>query len=298
MLGYAFKNGFKNLGAKKLFTFASIGTIACSCLIFCIFFSVIANVTNIIHNVETTIGIQVFFDEGLSETQIKSIAENNFNKSYVKQMRFISADEAWDKFNVDYFEGRTELAEAFADDNPLAHSSSFEILLNDISKQKEYVDFIKEIQGVRQVNYSSGLINLLQKLNTYLRLFSFVLLIILIIISIMLISNTISITCEFRKTENEIMSLIGATKTMIRLPYVLEGMFIGLFGAIIPLILVSISYNYIINKFFNNYSLTTAIFTPVEYLDIFFPMASFTILISVVVCSIVSFFTVGSHIKI
>lgn len=298
MLGYAFKNGFKNLGAKKLFTFASIGTIACSCLIFCIFFSVIANVTNIIHNVETTIGIQVFFDEGLSEAQIKSIAENNFNKSYVKQMRFISADEAWDKFKVDYFEGRTELAEAFADDNPLAHSSSFEILLNDISKQKEYVDFVKEIQGVRQVNYSSGLINLLQKLNTYLRLFSFVLLIILIIISIMLISNTISITCEFRKTENEIMSLIGATKTMIRLPYVLEGMFIGLFGAIIPLILVSISYNYIINKFFNNYSLTTAIFTPVEYLDIFFPMASFTILISVVVCSIVSFFTVGSHIKI
>ena len=94
------------------------------------------------------------------------------------------------------------------------------------------------------------------------------------------------------------MSLIGATKAMIRLPYVVEGMFIGFFGAIIPLILISISYNYIINKFFNNYSLTTAIFDPVPYMSIFFPMAGFTILISIVVCSIVSFFTVGSHIKI
>ena len=298
MLVYAIKNGFKNLGAKKMFTFASIGTIACSCLIFCIFFSVITNVSYLIHRVETTIGIQVFFDQELNDNQIKSIAENNFKKEYVKQIRFISGDEAWEKFKIDYFEGRIELAEAFADDNPLAHSSSYEILLNDISKQQEYVDYVKEIPGVRQVNYSSGLINLLQKLNTYLRIFTLVLLGILIAISILLISNTISITCEFRKTENEIMSLIGATKAMIRLPYVVEGMFIGFFGAIIPLILISISYNYLINKFFNNYSLTSAIFEPLPYIQIFFPMASFTILISVVVCSIVSFFTVGSHIKI
>lgn len=298
MLIYAIKNGFKNLGAKKMFSFASIGTIACSCLVFCIFFSVIANVSLLIHKVETTIGIQVFFDQELNDSQIQTIADNNFKKEYVKQIRYISGDEAWEKFKLDYFEGRAELAEAFADDNPLAHSSSYEILLDDISKQQEYVDYVKEIQGVRQVNYSSGLINLLQRINTYLRIFTLVLLLILIVISILLISNTISLTCEFHKTENEIMSLIGATKSMIRLPYVVEGMFIGFFGAIIPLILISISYNYIINRFFNNYSLASAIFEPMPYIEIFIPMATFTILISVVVCSIISFFTVGSHIKI
>lgn len=298
MIKYAIKNGYKNIFTKKMFSFASIGTIACSCLIFCIFFCIIANISFLTKQVETTIGIQVFFDENLDDNQIQKLAEDNFYTEDVKQMRFISGNEAWEKFKIDYFEGKDELAEAFSDDNPLAHSSSFEILLNDISLQENYVNFVKNIPGVRQVNYSSGLINLLQHFNYYLRVFTIIILAILIFISILLISNTISITCEVRKTENEIMSLIGATNTMIRMPYVFEGFFIGLFGAIIPLVLITISYNYIINKFFTGYSLANAIFDPLPYNSIFFPMASFTILISIFVCSFVSFLTVGSHIKI
>ena len=145
MLSYVFKTGFKNLGNKKLFTFASIGTIASSVLIFCIFFAIVTNIKGLINKVETTVGIQVFFNQGLTEEEIQNIANNNFVTDDVKSIRFISSNEAWDNFKKDYFDDKTELAEAFEDDNPLANSSSYEILLNDITKQYDYVNYLKTI---------------------------------------------------------------------------------------------------------------------------------------------------------
>ena len=161
MLSYVFKTGFRNLGNKKLFTFASIGTIASSVLVFCIFFVLATNIKGIIDNVETTIGIQVFFNQDLSEEEIQRIADENFLTDDVKSIRFISSDEAWDKFKKDYFDDKVELASAFEDDNPLKNSSSYEILLNDITKQYDYVNYLRGIEGVRQINYSNILIDTL-----------------------------------------------------------------------------------------------------------------------------------------
>ncbi len=75
MLSYVFKTGFRNLGNKKLFSFASIGTIASSVLIFCIFFVLATNIRGVIKNVETTVGIQVFFNSNLSEEEIQNLAD-------------------------------------------------------------------------------------------------------------------------------------------------------------------------------------------------------------------------------
>ena len=80
MLSYVLKTGFKNLGNKKLFSFASIGTIACSVLVFCIFFVIATNIRGLIDRVETTVGIQVFFDSNLSEEEIQELANNYFIK--------------------------------------------------------------------------------------------------------------------------------------------------------------------------------------------------------------------------
>ena len=139
MFIYCLKSGFNNLGTKKLFTAASIGTIACCCLIFSIFFSLMKNITQMIHTIETTIGIQVFFEPYLSEDDIVELANTSLKTNDVKSMKFISSNEAWDYFKKEYFEGKEELANAFEDDNPLAKSASYEIILNDINKQREYI---------------------------------------------------------------------------------------------------------------------------------------------------------------
>ena len=70
-------------------------------------------------------------------------------------MKYVSAQEAWDSFKAEYFAGHEELAEGFAEDNPLAGSASYVIFLNDISEQENFVAYLQGITGVRQVNYSS-----------------------------------------------------------------------------------------------------------------------------------------------
>lgn len=298
MLSYIFKTGFKNLGAKKMFTFASIGTIACSVLIYCIFFLVASNIEGIIHKVETTVGIQVFFDEGLDEDTIKYIATNNFYTDYVKSMNFKSSNEAWDSFKKDYFGDKTELADAFENDNPLSNSASYEILLNDITKQYEYVNMIKNVPGVRQVNYSNVLIDTLTNLNFGISTFCIIFIALLLLIAIIIISNTISIASQFRRKENEIMKLIGATNMMVRAPFVLEGFFIGLFGSIIPIIIVCVSYNYIMSFIVKKATFARNIFEPISIIYLAPPMTFFSILISCLVCMIVSFITIRKHLKV
>ena len=298
MLSYVFKTGFKNLGNKKLFTFASIGTIASSVLIFCIFFAIATNIKGLINKVETTVGIQVFFNQGLTEEEIQNIANNNFITDDVKSIRFISSNEAWENFKKDYFDDKTELAEAFEDDNPLANSSSYEILLNDITKQYDYVNYLKTIEGVRQINYSNVLIDALTKLNLGISTFSMVLIVLLLIIAMILISNTISLSSQFRKKENEIMKLIGATNFMIRAPFVIEGFFMGLFGSIIPIIIVSVSYNYIMKLILTKASFLSNVFIPINLKEILPQMASISILVSCLACIIISFFTVRKHLKV
>lgn len=298
MLAYVFKTGFRNLGNKKMFSFASIGTIACSVLVFCIFFVIATNIRSLIYKVETTVGIQVFFDSNLSEDEIQELANNYFITEDVKSIKFKSSNEAWEKFKVDYFDNKEELASAFEDDNPLSNSASYEILLNDITKQYDYVNYLKSIDGVRQVNYSNVLIDALTSLNIGISTFSIVLISLLLVIAMILISNTITLASQFRKKENEIMRLIGATNFMIRVPFVIEGFFIGLFGSIIPVATVCGLYNYLMNLLLNKISFLNNLFTPINILEFAIPMSLIAVGSSCFVCMLVSFFTIRKHLRV
>ena len=298
MLTYVLKTGFKNLGNRKLFTFASIGTIACSVLVFCIFFVLVSNIRGLINKVESTIGIQVFFDEGISEDEIQEIANSNFVTDYVKSIKFKSSSEAWSEFKKEYFNDKVELAAAFEDDNPLANSASYEILLDDITKQYEYVNYLSTIDGVRQINYSNVLIDTLSNLNIGISTFSLILIVLLLLIAMILISNTISLASQFRKKENEIMKLIGATNFMIRAPFVIEGFFIGIFGSILPIIIICVAYNYVMDIIIKNAMFLSNVFEPVKLIEICIPMSSISIASSCLICMIVSFLTIRKHLKV
>lgn len=298
MFLYSIKSGFKNLGNNKLFTMASIATIACCVFIFCIFYILVANIDSTIHTVEETIGIQVFFDENLKESEIKEIGEKYFITDDVKSIKFISSDEAWDNVKQEYFGGKKELAEAFEDDNPLASSSSFEILLYDIEKQKQYVDYVSGIRGVRQVNYSSYVIDALTELSVFIGWFSLILIVILVIIAIVLISNTITIASQHRKEENEIMKLIGATNFMVRSPFVFEGVFIGLIGALVPLVGIAFIYKFGMGFLVKKAILFTNVFVPMSFIDIIPKMSLFALAFSIFMSAFVSMITIQKHLSV
>lgn len=250
---YCLKEGMKNIGRNIWFSLASTAIISACIFLFCMFFALVANVQYMVKNAETTVGITVFFDENMAEADILAIGKEIAARKEIKETKYISAEEAWETFQKEYFKDAEELAEGFADDNPLAGSASYEIYLKDIADQDVIVSYLNTIAGIRKINYSNDTASGLSTFNKMLGLISAVIIAILLAVAVFLISNTISTAAAFRKDENKIMRLIGATNFMIRAPFVVEGIIIGFAGAAIPLVSVYFLYRsaveYMIEKF-------------------------------------------------
>lgn len=176
--------------------------------------------------------LQCCLMENLTEQDIQGLGEIIHQRPEIREMYYISAEDAWNSFKEEYFAGHEELAEGFAEDNPLAGSASYEIFLNDISQQDELVAYLQGLDGVRQVNYSNSAVAGFSGFNRVIGVLSSLIIGVLLAVSLFLINNTISVAAAFRRQECQIMRLIGATNFMIRAPFIVEGVMIGLIGAL------------------------------------------------------------------
>ena len=297
-LGYCLKQGVKNIGRNLLFSLASIATIAACIFLFCLFYAIVGNVRHSAEMAETTVGITVFFDDGMAEEQIQEIGREIGSRAEVESMTYISPEEAWETFKNDYFQGMEELAEGFADDNPLADSASYVIFLKEIEDQKEFVAYLNTIEGIRKVNYSSSAVTALESLNKIISLLSAVIIGILLAVAVFLISNTISVAAAFRRQENQIMKLIGATNWMIRAPFIVEGILIGLVGAVLPLAGIYVLYQRTAAYIEENYTIMSGIFSPLAVEELFPSMIGVALALGVGIGFFASFFTIRKHLKV
>ena len=117
----------------------------------------------------------------------------------------------------------------------MENSDSYEVYLNDVSKQRTLVNYIKTLEGIRQVNSSDITASGLASFNSLVGYISAAILIILLAVSIFLISTTVAMGISVRKEEISIMRLIGATDYFIRGPFIVEGILIGAVGALLPM---------------------------------------------------------------
>ena len=243
-LFYCIRQGLRNFIRNPLFSFASTATVSACIFLFGIFLILAKNLQSILIQAETNVGITVFFSEDASEEDKDVIRTAIENYGGVREIRYVSADEAWAEFSADYFgEESEEIREAFGGENPLASSDSFEIFMNDINDQNGIVAMLRGLPQVREVNYASNAVSMLRKLNNAVKWLSLIIIGILFAVSVFLISNTINVSAVFRKRENEIMKMIGAKDYMIRSPFVVEGLLIGLLGALIPLLAINAVYS-------------------------------------------------------
>ncbi|WP_138341683.1 permease-like cell division protein FtsX [[Clostridium] symbiosum] len=295
---YCLKEGMKNIGRNIWFSLASTAIISACIFLFCLFFALVANVQYMVKNAETTVGITVFFDENMAEADILAIGKEIAARKEIKETKYISAEEAWETFQKEYFKDAEELAEGFADDNPLAGSASYEIYLKDIADQDVIVSYLNTITGIRKINYSNDTASGLSTFNKMLGLISAVIIAILLAVAVFLISNTISTAAAFRKDENKIMRLIGATNFMIRAPFVVEGIIIGFAGAAIPLVSVYFLYRSAVEYMIEKFHIISNIieFIPI---DTIFPyMIAVAVALGVGIGFVGSFFTIRKHLKV
>ena len=295
---YCLKQGIINICRNILFSLASIATISACIFLFCLFFALIANVQNVAKTAETTVGITVFFDEDMPEEQILAAGDGIRGWEEVREARYISAAQAWENFKAEYFEGMEELAEGFADDNPLSGSASYEIFLNNIEEQDKIVERLEGMEGVRKVRYSSTAVAGLTSAGKMVGAMSAVIICVLLAVAVFLISNTISVAAAFRRRENEIMRLIGATNYMIRAPFVVEGVLLGALGAAVPLAGMYVLYQRAVIYIGEHYQMLTGMFEPIPLGDIFPYMAAAAGCLGAGIGFFVSYFTIHRHLKV
>ncbi|ROR31643.1 cell division transport system permease protein [Mobilisporobacter senegalensis] len=297
-LTYAIKQGLKNIKRNRMFSLASVGTIMACLFLFGIFYFIIVNFQHMIKTAETSVGVTVFFDEGISQEQITLIGDKIKERTEVSKINFISAEEAWENFKDEYFKGEEDLTDTFADDNPLADSASYEIYLNDVSMQPSLVKYVNAIDGVRQVNSSDTTATSLSNINILVGYISVAIIIILIAVSVFLISTTVTMGISVRKDEISIMKLIGATDFFIRSPFIVEGIIIGLIGATLPLIGLYFIYNKAISYISEKFNVLSGILSFLDVNNVFSTLIPISMLIGVGIGFFGSFLTVRKHLRV
>lgn len=295
---YSVRQGLKSMRKNRMFTLASIGTIAACLFLFGLFYFIVSNFEYMIQEVETSVGVTVFFDEGTSEEQIEAIGEAIRYRSEVDHMEFISAEEAWKKFVEENFSDNPELVDSFGSDNPLEDSASYQVFLKDISQQDNVAEYIEGIEGVRQVKRSADTAKNLENAGKLVSYVSITIIVILLAVSIFLINSTISTGITVRRAEIGIMRLMGASDFFIRAPFIVEGVVIGVVGACIPLVILIFSYSSIIHFINSKFGLISNWLNFLEAGQIFRVLIPVCLLIGIGIGFIGSFVTVRKHLNI
>ena len=316
-VGYVGKQGVKSIWRNKMFSLASIATMSACIFLFGLFFSIVLNLQYIVKSAEEGVAITVFFDEDATDKQIKEIGKKLEARDEVSSVQYVSADDAWKSFQKDYFKDNESLADGFKNDNPLANSANYQVFMKTLKSddsdvtseitgdektlsetQKNLVSYAESLDGVRKVNRSDVVANTLTSVNKLVYYVSIVIIGILLAVSIFLISNTVTTGITVRREEIAIMKYIGAKDFVVRSPFVIEGLIIGLIGALIPLAVLYFAYGRVIGYIMDKFSILNNIiaFLPVQ--SVYKLLLPAGLLMGVGIGFLGSFFTVRKHLKV
>ncbi|MBQ3929110.1 MAG: permease-like cell division protein FtsX [Clostridia bacterium] len=225
--GYLIKEGFKNVWNNRMMSLASVAVLI-SCLIITGAASLISlNVSSLIAAVGDDNELTVYLKYELSDTDSVKIGPQLKKIDNIEQCRYYSKEEAIKQYK-DTLGNVYESMQG--DGNPFGNA--YKIRLTDLSKYKSTVKQIKQIDGVDSVSDRSEIAGKLTKLNYFVTLVGFWVVLVLGIVTLFIISNTIKITMYSRRFEISIMKSVGATNAFVRVPFVIEAMLIGLLAGL------------------------------------------------------------------
>lgn len=243
-LGRHVREGVKNLGRNGWMSFASISAVAITLLILGVFLVLAMNVNFFAQSVEKQVEIRVFLDVLATPENAKQVEENIKAIPEVSTVTFIPKDEGLRQFKESLGE-KAYLFEGLEEDNPLP--DAFVVKTTDPKETAAVAAKIKTLQYVETLNYGAGTVEKLFAWTDAVRNVGIVFIVGLGFTAMFLIANTIKLTIVARRREIEIMKLVGATNWFIRWPFFVEGLLMGIAGALIPTIMLTVGYYYLLD---------------------------------------------------
>lgn len=246
-LRYLFKEGFRNTWSNRMMSIASI-CVLMSCLVLIGCASMIfLNIESLLGRIEEENVVMVYIQDGTTDADINAMGDSLKKMDNIKEVEFVSKESAWQEQLDTMEEAQAKFFTEISSDIPLP--DAYKVTVNDLSQFDSTVDQIKQIQHIDTIRENKDLAQKLVTIRHGVEVISVVIVAVLLAISVFIIQNTIKLTVYSRRLEISIMKSVGATNGFVRLPFVVEGMILGVISGVISLGLVWAFYEFAINQF-------------------------------------------------
>ena len=241
-LKYFFKEALKSMKRNGLMTLASISTVALSLFMLGVFLCGVINLNNMASSLENQVQLSIYLKDGLTTDQIMSVGKQIKAIPNLKHLEFVNKEQAMKEFKARLGD-QQQLVNALGDVNPLPNS--YVLTFDNPSDVKATAKLAATFQGVESTHYGQDIVEELFRITQVIRIGGIVLIGFLAAATLFIISNTIRLTVFARRKEIAIMKYVGATNGFIRWPFLIEGMLLGLVGAVIAVLCVGEFYHFI-----------------------------------------------------
>lgn len=242
-----FKEGLRGVFSHGFRSFASITVIAACLIIMGSFALVGINIDSIIQDMERESQILAFVDESLTQDDARMLEGAIRTLSNVREVRFITREEALENYKSQY-----EDTSLFDDIDASVLRNRYVVYLNDITLMESTKEALERIPGVADVNAEVSIAKGFITVRNVVSVITAILIVVLLVVSLFMMSNTIKLATFTRREEIAIMKMVGANNGFIRFPFVVEGLIMGSLGAGIGFLLQWVIYNFISERIMNS----------------------------------------------
>lgn len=292
IIARSFRDAFKSVVRNFSLSFASIMCTTITLILVAVALICAANTYNATKKMEDELTVVVYLKKDVTEDTINNIKSELEGMDNIEEVVFKSNDE-W-KLEMSNFDDTFKTVLNYMDENPLLNS--FIIRVKEVRNLAETSEYVRAIDGVENVKYGEDMVETLISVFDILQKIVVVVAIALIVVTAFLISNTIKLTIFSRRSEIEIMRLVGASNIAIKMPFVIEGFIIGLIGSIIPICITIYGYVILYTKMHGH--LFTNMIVLLEPYNFVFQVAMVLALIGGIVGMLGSLKAVRKYLKI
>lgn len=245
-IGYFFSQGIKNIWNNKIMSAASIGIVAASLVLLGIFQLAILNLNAWVTQIEQQCELNVYLKNDMVDTNISRIQSELADIPNVSDVTFFSKEERVQRTKETTYAGREYMLEDLEKDNIVR--DSYILTVESLANTSEVAEIAAKIPGVDEVVNRQDLVDKIQIASNVVRQVGFWLMLLLVLIAMFIVSNTIRIGLISRSSEVEIMRFVGASNSYIRGPFMVEGVFLGILGAVLAGVLTIVGYILLIHS--------------------------------------------------
>lgn len=291
-LHYLLGEGFRNVWSHRLMSIASAGVLMACMLMIGIMSAISLNIDNAVKGVEEKNVVLVFFEDDLTREEAKAVSDKIAKQSNVKLCEFISREDGLERQKKAMGEEYAPLFDWVGEENPLPDSC--QVTLEDLEQFDKTVLELRSTDGVQTVRQQKDVAGKLSAIRDIIRNVGIAVIALLMIIALMIVSNTIKITMYTRKLEINIMKAVGATDSFIRMPFVIEGMILGIIAGVTSTGVLYFLYKLAQQTLAKSFGIVTSF---VPFTSFALPMLIGFVLIGSVIGSLGSVISIGKYLR-